>query len=1441
MKNYGFAFFFFFHLVFAQAQAPVANFTAGQVSGCAPFVVAFQDLSSGNPTAWKWDFGNGATSTLKNPSTTYFSAGTHTVTLTVTNSNGTHTLTRTGYITVFEKPKVSFAADQVTGCFPLRIAFSDSSTAGAGTRNMSWQWDFGNGTQSNQPNPQAMYTAAGSYPVTLKVTSDKGCAATLTQPAYIQVQGGLTADFTNTGQGRCQAPFPVTFTSTASGPGTLTYLWDFGDGTTASQPAVSHTYATPGSYTVSLAVTSSQGCTDTVRKQNAVSLQQITTRFTAPDSVCVSAPAAFQNTATPAPQSATWFFGDGNSSAAMHPTHSFTSPGTYTVRLYNTYASCTDSFSKLLEVLPLPQAAFNANITLQCKPPLPVQFTDHSTGAVRWHWDFGDGQTSTDQNPVHTYTNYGDFTVALTVTNIWGCTHTSRQPAYIRIQKPVISFPSLPQTGCLPYTTAFTASVSTVDNISTYLWNFGDGSTSAAASPSHTYTSQGSYPVTLTINTSTGCTETFPLANAVVAGRQPTIGFTATPNPVCAFQPISFSGTASESDAWSWDFGDGATAAVQNPTHTYTDTGQYTVRMTVTNSGCSESLTQIGAISVAPPIARFTVQKSCSTAKGFLFTDASVGATAWHWDFGDGQTATGQNPAHAYASDGSYTVSLTVTNGSCAHTTSLPVSVFNQKAAFTANRQEACKTATIQYTATPLDPATIAAYLWDFSNGTTATAMNPAVTYSNAGNFSTTLITTDIYGCRDTAVQTDFIRINGPAALLAVTNNAGCAGLRVAFTDNSTTDGLHPITQWEWRFGDGQLQKQTNGSPVYHTYNTAGNYPVQLLVTDAAGCTDSIQINDLVRTSVPKAAFSSADTLVCLGSGVQFNNQSAAQSFTAQWDFGDGAMSNTLSPVHAYTDTGTYNVRLWIQDANGCADSLALPHFVTIKKTTAAFTPSDSVGICTPYEVHFTNTSQFYAASLWTLANTTRTTSHTVHTFLQPGLYPVSLVVTGPGGCTDTAIHNIRIYDESASQMTYTPLDGCRPVLLQASASSQANVTYTWDFGDGTLLTTNNKDTAHLYTSIGDFVPRLILSDSGNCLVPVSGTDTVRVRGSLPAFTWNDRLFCDSGTIFFRDSTLSNEAVTAWHWDFGDGATATLQHPAHRYTQPGVYTVSLRTQTASLCSDTVTIQHLVKVVQSPKIGILGNAVVCAGGWVQHSGLFLRPDTSAVQWYWQFPNGATSSAIRPPAQQYTVAGSGAVQAVAVNSSGCADTAIASLTVHPLPAISLPPTLTSRVGQPVRIQPTSYAPNVVRYEWTPAAGLSCTDCPQPLARPSFNTLYQVTVTDSNGCRNTARVEVLVFCNNVNVFVPNTFSPNGDGSNDVFYVRGSGLAHIKQLRVFNRLGEVVFERRNIAANDAGAGWDGTYKGVPLTPDTFIYQVDVFCENSETVRLEGSLTLIR
>lgn len=1422
---------------------PVANFSGSPLAGCSPLIVNFQDLSTGGPTSWNWNFGNGNTSTLQNPIATYFTPGTYTITLTVTNAGGSNTLVRTNYITVYEPPTVNFSASIISGCFPLRVQLTDLSSPGAGNTNVSWEWDLGNGITSTQQNPGITYTAAGVYNVTLKVTNDKGCTRTISRPAYITVTPGVQAGFTHTLPTVCSAPAAVSFTNTSTGPPVLSYLWDFGDGNTSTLQDPVHTYTVNGTYTATLVTFSTAGCQDTIRSA-PIQIGGFTTDFNYPAAVCINETVSFTNTSVPAPQSASWTFGDGGTATGINATYSYPTPGVYTVRLYNTYANCTDSVAHDITVNPRPVAGFTAPVTTSCQPPLTVNFQDISTGgATGWQWDFGDGNTSTLQNPSHTYNAYDSFTVTLIVTNASGCTDTLVIPDFVIIRRAQISIPSLPDRGCVPFTINPVPVINAIDAVTSYQWDFGDGGTSTAANPVYTYTVQGTYTVRLIITTSTGCNDTLTIPAAVRVGTKPLAGFSATPNPVCARQPVNFTDLSVPADEWLWDFGDGTMSTLQNPVHVYSDTGYFTVRLIAWNNGCADTLTRINYIYVNPPIARFNQAADCANRLRFTFTDASIAPVTWEWDFGDGSPAvTIQNPVHIYSALGVYNVRLVVTNGGCSDTTFRTVYALDERANFSADQTTVCKIGTVQFTPSGFTFANIISYTWDFGDGNTSTVATPVTThtYTTSGTYTVTLTIRDLNGCTSTFVRTNYIRVNGPVANFTASNTSGCTGLVTTFTDLSTTDGQNNISNWQWHFGDGVIQDFT-APPFQHSYNTAGIFSVKLVITDASGCKDSLIIANLVTATDPVPAFV-VDTLTCPGASITFTNLSTPAGLTSSWNFGDGNTSVLTSPVHSYAATGQYTVKLIVQDAVGCTDSLVLTNHIRVALPVPGFTMSDSVTSCIPLQVQFTNSSVFYTSSVWDFGpgQGTSTLNNPVHFFTFPGVYPVKLVVTSPGGCKDSITRNVTVYDTSGSRLNYTPTAGCKPLSLTMNTlTAGPMVSYFWDFGDGNTDITTVPTASHIYNTFGTFVPKVIMEDPSGCLIPLEGVDTLLVRGAKANFGADSSFFCDIGTVQFSDSTTFNDPIVSYQWDFGDGGTSTLQTPSHVYNTQGIFNVQLIVQTQAGCRDTLAKPALVKLIQRPLIDIAGDSVICIFNSILHSGVFIRPDTSLVSWQWTFPNGNTSNLQNPQLQTYNVAGTFTATAIAMNSSGCRDTTTQTIVVNPLPTVTLPGQMTITAGFPVTI-PATYTPNTVSWIWSPSGGLSCANCPTPDAGPKFNTIYQVYFTDVNNCSNTGRIEVTVICGNGNLFIPNTFSPNGDGSNDVFYPRGKGLERVKFLRIFNRWGEVVFEKREFPVNSAAAGWDGRYKGQAPKADVYIYQAEVFCENGDLIRLNGNIALI-
>ena len=591
---------FFLYAANCFAQ-PVADFSASPLTGCAPLRVQFTDLSTGNPTSWKWDLGNGTISSSQNPSVTYFASGQYSVTLIAINSGGSDTIIKNQYITIEPNPTAAFAATPVTGCTPLVVQLSDQSIAGNGSV-ISWTWDFGDGFIDSVQNPNHTYTSAGTFDVTLQVKNSLGCAGTNSKSKFINTSSSVTADFSNNLQSTCKPPVNLNFQNLSTGPPSLNYQWDFGDGFTSTQTNPPHSYSTAGNFTVKLiALDGASGCSDTIKK--VIVIGSVNANFTSPVTVCQGKPFSLTNTSSPAAIGALWSFGDGTSSDSLNPVKVYNNAGSYNIKMVADFGACLDSVVKLVTVLSKQNIAFTADDTTNCKSPFTVNFTSNAPGSTSISWDFGDGSTSTNPNPTHTYNSVGNFDVTLIAVNSSGCQDTLIKPAYIKVQAPTVTLPDLPVGGCIPFTYTFSPVINSVDNVTSYAWDFGDGGTATTLNPSHTFNNVTGYNITLIITTAGGCTATALAINGVNAGTQPVANFRATPLISCAGIPVSFTDLSTGNvTEWFWDFGDGITATSKNPKHRFQDTGYFTVTLIAKSGGCADTISFPNYIYINPPV-----------------------------------------------------------------------------------------------------------------------------------------------------------------------------------------------------------------------------------------------------------------------------------------------------------------------------------------------------------------------------------------------------------------------------------------------------------------------------------------------------------------------------------------------------------------------------------------------------------------------------------------------------------------------------------------------------------------------------------------------------------------------------------------------------------------------------------------------------------------------
>jgi PKD repeat protein len=640
------------------------------------------------------------------------------------------------------------------------IAADPPAVAYANGSNEATNGSGAHGRSRQSPTPANLTDKAGVPVVNFYVDVDAG-------PGYGFFNASTTAEgqlFTSIVRA------PITFTDNSVNSPT-SWRWEI-DGATVST-ASSYEFlgfTTAGDHTVRLFATNTYGTSSRllnfqVRIPDAIPVADFTytpTTGNAPLTV------QFIDTSTHLPTAWLWTFGDGTTSTWKHPTHTYTAPGTYTVTLRATNErGFDDSSGKTVTVTALPPVAnfwmdvhdpgqaaglsyFNASTTSDGQTffstlRAPITFTDNSAnGPTSWRWEVDGATVSTARSLEFAgFTSLGHHVVRLFATNTYGVSSRYVNVAVQGITKaPVADFAFTPSTGTEPLTVQFTDT--SVNFPTAWLWTFGDGTTSTERNPTHTFTAAGAYTVTLRATNEKGSDDSDG-KTVTVTSAAPVADFTIVPSPAGSGQTVTFTDTSTGSPtAWSWSFGDGSTSTLQNPTHVYTTASTYTVTLQVTKgvqtSTRSKTLTVVTP--TGPISAAFSFAPSApKTGSNVQFTDSSTGyPSGWTWLFGDGGTSTLQNPTHAYAATGTYTVRLTITrSGASSSTTTRSVTVTaptKPTAAFTFSPANPKTGANVQFTDTSTGGPT--GYFWSFGDGATSNVPNPVHQYSAVGTYTVT-------------------------------------------------------------------------------------------------------------------------------------------------------------------------------------------------------------------------------------------------------------------------------------------------------------------------------------------------------------------------------------------------------------------------------------------------------------------------------------------------------------------------------------------------------------------------------------------------------------------------------------------------------------------------------------------------------------------------------
>jgi len=826
------------------------------------------------------------------------------------------------------------------------VNFVDSSYVLAGSPIAQWHWDFGDSTTSNQHFPTHAFPDSGVYNVQLVVTNVSGCTDSIT--LQVQTQPSPHAQFTyNTG---CPG-VPFNFTDQSTFPqGTITsWLWNFGDGTSSTVQNPVHTYNNGGSHNVTLYVTSSNGCFDSL-VVNVSSMPVPLAAFT-PQSFCMNSLAQFTDNTTIASGSVTgwyWDFGDGGSSTLQDPSHVFTTAGLFTIMLISTSNSgCVDTVVHNINIRPLPVANFAAVPACFGAAVLFNDSSHISSGSiVNRKWYYGDGDSLTGQiHTSHFYDSSGVYNATLIVTSNFGCRDTITIPV-VQMPLPVASFTNLPACSQMPVQ-FFDQSTLQNGNIVMWDWNFNDTTAiQHGQNTVHTFQQGSSYQVELIVTGSNGCVDT--ISGTVILEHIPDISFSTL--PVCPMELMSFTDGSSFTNGtlinWEWDFGDGnTTSAIQNPQHQYASAGFYQVILRVTGSnGCWNDT--VLPVEVKPlPIPFFTHNETCLFDTMNLHDNSFVSSgsiTSWSWNIDGTIVSAQQNVSVSFNDLLQHPVQLVVqTDFGCvdsafqyAHMNPLPTpDMLTTNGCFPGNNTFLDKSF--------VEGGHIVGWEWNFGdNSVPATTSYSTHEYGATGEYIVTLKVYSNKGCISTGTQTTTVWAR-PVINFTPENIEGCEPLEVRFTANATA-GDAEITKWHWSFGNGINDTHYDEVVVY---DQSGIYSVSLAVIDTHGCSDVAIYQNLVTVfPKPMAGFTYNPPSTNIYNPTISFYDSSLDAVAWRWEFGDGSGSEELNPVHVYATAGDFDVLQIVTSEHGCLDTLhsiieIIPEY--LYNIPNAFTPND--------------------------------------------------------------------------------------------------------------------------------------------------------------------------------------------------------------------------------------------------------------------------------------------------------------------------------------------------------------------------------------------------------------------------------------------------------------------------------------------------------------------
>lgn len=867
--------------------------------------IVFTDRSTGDADTLLWDLGDGTQASGAVVEHEYGEPGEYIVELTAANAAGSDSTRAT--VTVVEAVR---PPEAIIGGFPRVVQTGQSVVLASESTNSptSTSWDFDDGETGLGTDVRHAWDEPGTYRIRLLVSNSAGSDETF---ADIVVEPSVIPPVARFSESALQAIVgeELNFTSLSLNNPT-SVSWEFGDNSTAQGANVVHAWDSPGTYRVTLTVANDAG-TDETSKTVTVSPpppDPPIAAFTISNAtVPVNAVIQFTDTSQNDPASWQWDFGDGSGSSAQSPPHAFSTPGTYEVSLTVSNVSGSDTVTKTIIVIDPPVAGFSVDVD-----ELAVEFADTSTnGPTSWQWDFGDGTSSTAQNPSKTYALPGNYTVTLIATNAAGSSSPVSTPLVLA-EAPTASFATVTSGLTAQFTDTST------NTPTSWLWEFGDGTTSTSQNPQHTYAVGDTYTVRLTVANAGGSSTTTEVVTVQVA--PPVADFSCQ---VLQAGVACDGSTSTATVAYSWSASpspiNASGLATPTPIFTFGSSGDYDITLTVENSvGVTDSLTKTFTVTVPEPPEITTINVVANSGGEVeLAAVATNSPTSWSWQ-APGATISGgttSSPTLTYGAPGTYTAEAVASNAvgaSAPETVTFTVTIL-MPPVVTAVSETSNAGGSVVLSGTATNSPT--SWTWAIPGGTItsgATTSSPTLVFTTNGTYTGSVTAANADGTSAAFSVTVVVDDLPPTVTSVVTAPAGVGAVTL------TGAATNSPTGWTWSIPGGTITAGAGTAAPTFSFPANGTYTGTVVAANAVGTSAAFPVTVTVNTYSPTASFTWVDSAA--PQRIRFTDTSTALAgATLVWDFGGGTVVNGLpdSPRVDYPSPGSYTVTLTVTDAAG--------------------------------------------------------------------------------------------------------------------------------------------------------------------------------------------------------------------------------------------------------------------------------------------------------------------------------------------------------------------------------------------------------------------------------------------------------------------------------------------------------------------------------------------